>query len=101
MYASAMPESAWVRPAPGTMFTQPIVPVARPLFVGDEHRADAARVFQRVVQLDVVGAGNPERVADALVFQGAYHDLATGQPHRVASSSTPSATRSASAMMVR
>jgi hypothetical protein len=27
--ASAMPDMAWVRPAPGTTFTQPSVPVAR------------------------------------------------------------------------
>ena len=29
MKASAMPESAWVRPAPGTTFTQASLPEAR------------------------------------------------------------------------
>ena len=71
------------------------------LLVRHQHRADFFRNRQRVVELDVVRAGDAEGVSDALVLECAHDSLRPGQPHRIASSRIASATRSASAMIVR
>jgi len=51
------------------------------LLVRDQHGPYAARVRQRVVQLDVVRAGNAEREGDFLVLEGTHDDLAARHGH--------------------
>jgi hypothetical protein len=67
MKASVNPREACVRPAPGTTLTQASCPEARQtasamndgtLLVGDENRSNPFRRGERVVELDVVRAGD-------------------------------------------
>ena len=71
-------------------------------------RADPFRRDQNVVKFDVVRPRDAEREADPFVFERADHQSGAGRHHRppaMASAPapwrTPSATRSASAMIVR
>jgi hypothetical protein len=76
------------------------------LFVGDQHRDHVSRPFKRVVQLNVVSAGNPERESSPRIFQRPHDQLGSPYLHDGSARSsgrcrrTPSATRSANAMMV-
>ncbi len=72
-------------------------------FGGYENGLDTVRCGEGVVELDVVGARDAERVANALILEGA-DDLLRGSRFHAKSSPAlvrmPSATRSASAMTV-
>ncbi len=54
----------------------------RALLVGHQDGPNAVRAAERVVELDVVGAGDAEGEGDALVLQGTYHDLGTAHLSR-------------------
>src|SRR3989304_820941 len=72
------------------------------LLVGDQDGPNPTGARQGVVQLNVVRARDPEGERNAFVLQGADNNLTSSHFHRLAISSRSfSATRSASAMMVR
>ena len=67
-----------------------------------QDRANLGGAGERVIEFDVVGAGDAEGEGNAFVLQGAHDDVCAGHFHRSAGTSSRMrwATRSASAMMV-